>query len=216
MGRVPGPEFLLAFTVAAVLIIVAPGPSVLFVVSRALAYGRRVAVTTAAGGAAGSFLLAAAVAVGIGAVVEASAVAYLLIKLVGAGYLIYLGVRAIRHRRAIRTALERPAAAPLSDRRTWWEGFVVGVTNPKTAVFFAAVLPQFVDRSAGPATPQMLLLGAIFAGIALGSDIGYGVAAGAVRSWFARSARRLDLVGGVAGLTMVGLGVSLAVTGRPD
>lgn len=209
----PTIELLLGFTVAAVLIVVAPGPSVLFVVSRALAYGRRVAVTTAVGGAVGSFVLAVAVAVGVGAVVETSTVAYTTIKLAGAGYLIYLGVRAIRHRKAIREAFARPAA-PLSDRRTWWEGFVVGVTNPKTAVFLAAVLPQFVDRSGGPASLQMVVLGAIFTVIAVVSDTVYGVTAGTVRAWFARSTRRLELIGGVAGLTMVGLGVGLAFSGR--
>lgn len=212
----PAPELLLTFLVAAVLIILAPGPSVLFVISRALAYGRRVAITTAAGGAAGTFVLAAAVAAGVGAVVQASAVAYTTIKLAGAGYLVYLGVQAIRHRRALREAFEQATAGPLSDRRTWWEGFVVGVTNPKTAVFLAAVLPQFVTPTSAPPGLQMLLLGAVFAGIALVSDTGYAILAGAARAWFARSARRLELVGGVAGLTMVGLGVGLAVTGRKD
>lgn len=211
----PAPELLIGFTAAAFLIIVVPGPSVLFVISRALAYGRRAAVTTAIGGAAGSFVLAAAVAVGIGTIVQTSAIAYTVIKLIGAAYLVYLGIQAIRHRRAIREAFER-RASPLSDRRTWWEGFVVGVTNPKSAVFFAAVLPQFVDRAAGHPSLQMLLLGAIFTAIAMLSDSLYGVGAGAVRAWFARSARRLDLVGGIAGLTMVGLGLGLAITGRKD
>jgi threonine/homoserine/homoserine lactone efflux protein len=212
---VPAPEYLIGFTVAAFLIIIVPGPSVLFVVSRALAYGRRAAVTTAIGGAAGSFVNAAAVAVGVGAIVQTSAVAYTTIKLIGAAYLVYLGIRAIRHRRAIREAFERQAS-PVSDRRTWWEGFVVGVTNPKSAVFFAAVLPQFIDRSAGHATLQMLLLGAVFTAIAVFSDSLYGVTAGAVRAWFARSTRRLDLIGGTAGLTMVGLGLGLAFTSRKD
>jgi threonine/homoserine/homoserine lactone efflux protein len=212
--RMPAPELLIGFAIAALLIIIVPGPSVLFVISRALAYGRRTAVTTAVGGAAGSFTTAAAVAVGIGAIVQTSAIAYTVIKVVGAGYLIYLGIRAIRHRRAIREAFERQAS-PLSGRRTWWEGYVVGVTNPKSAVFFAAVLPQFIDRSAA-AHPslQMLVLGAIFTLIAVCSDALYGVAAGAVRDWFARSTRRLELVGGVAGLTMVGLGLGLAFTDR--
>jgi threonine/homoserine/homoserine lactone efflux protein len=209
----PPPELLATFSVAALLLIIVPGPQVLFVVSRALAYGRRTAVTTAIGGAAGSFVTAAAVAVGIGAIVQTSAIAYTVIKLVGAAYLVYLGIRAIRHRRAIREALERQAG-PLSGRRTWWEGFMVGVTNPKSAVFFAAVLPQFVDRSAGHPSLQMLVLGAVFTLIAMLSDALYGVAAGAVRAWFARSARRLELVGGVAGLTMVGLGLGLAFTDR--
>lgn len=211
----PAPELLAAFAAAAFLIIIVPGPSVLFVVSRALAYGRRVAVITVAGNTAGAFVLAAAVAVGVGAIVASSAVAYTAIRLAGAAYLVYLGVRAIRNRRAIREAFERQAS-PLTDRRTWWEGFVVGVTNPKAAVFFAAVLPQFVDRSAGHASLQMLVLSAVFAVIAFASDGAYGVLAGAVRDWFARSTRRLDLVGGAAGLTMIGLGVGLAVAGRKD
>jgi threonine/homoserine/homoserine lactone efflux protein len=212
---VPPADLLFAFAIASFLLIVMPGPSVLFVVSRALAYGRRVALATVAGNTAGAFLLAVAVAVGVGTVVQTSTVAFHAIKLVGAAYLIYLGVRAIRHRRAIRQALER-RARPLSDRRTWWEGFVVGVTNPKTAVFFAAVLPQFVERSAGHAVVQMLVLGAVFGLIALVSDAGYGLAASAVRRWFAGSARRVELVGGAAGLTMVGVGVSLALTGRRE
>ena len=211
----PPADLLFAFAIVSFLLIVVPGPSVLFVVSRALAYGRRVALTTVAGNTVGVFLLAAAVAVGVGAVVHASAVAFHVIKLVGAAYLVYLGIRAIRQRRAIRQALER-RARPLSDRRTWWEGFVVGVTNPKTAVFFAAVLPQFVERSAGHAAVQMLVLGAIFGLIALVCDGGYGLAASAARRWFVRSARRAELVGGAAGLTMVGLGVSLALTGRRE
>lgn len=209
----PAPELLIGFAIAAFLIIIVPGPSVLFVISRALAYGRRTAVMTAVGGAAGSFCTAAAVAIGIGAIVQTSAIAYTVIKFLGAAYLVYLGIRAIRHRRAIREALERQAS-PLSGRRTWWEGFVVGVTNPKSAVFFAAVLPQFVDRSAGHPSLQMLVLGAIFTVIAVASDALYGVAAGTVRSWFARSTRRLELIGGMAGLTMVGLGLGLAFTDR--
>lgn len=100
--------------------------------------------------------------------------------------------------------------------RTLVQGFVVGVTNPKTVVFFAAILPQFVDTSAGHASLQMVVLGAVFAAIALAMDSVRGVAGGAVRSWFVRSARRFHLVGGAAGLTMVGLGVGLAVSGRTD
>lgn len=211
----PQADVLLAFALASFVLVVVPGPSVLFVVSRALAYGRRVALMTVAGNTAGVFLLSAAGAVGIGTIVHTSAVAYHTIRLVGAAYLIFLGIQAIRHRRAIREAFARQAT-PVSGRRTWWEGFVVGVTNPKGAVFFAAVLPQFVDRSAGHPSLQMLTLSAIAALIALISDSGYGVAASAVRAWFARPTRRLDLVGGAAGLTMVGLGIGLAVAGRRD
>lgn len=211
----PSPDRLLAFTLASFVLIVIPGPSVLFAISRALAYGRRVALATVVGGAAGSFTAAMAVAVGIGAIVQTSAVVYTAIKLAGGAYLVYLGVQAIRHRKALREAFEAQAA-PISGGRTVVQGFIVGVTNPKTVVYFAAILPQFVDPSGGHASLQMVLMGAIFAVMALALDSVWSVAAGTVRSWFARSARRLDLVGGAAGLTMVGLGVGLALNGRKD
>jgi threonine/homoserine/homoserine lactone efflux protein len=211
----PSTDHLVAFAIASFILIVIPGPSVLFTVSRALAYGRKVALTTVLGGAAGSFTAAAAVAVGVGAIVQTSAVVYSVIKFAGAGYLIFLGVQAIRHRRALRAAFEA-RADPIGRGRTLVQGFIVGVTNPKTVVFFAAILPQFVDPGTGQVGVQMVVLGAVFAVMALAMDSVWGVTAGAVRSWFARSARRLDLVGGAAGLTMVGLGVGLAVNGRKD
>ncbi|MEU4780774.1 LysE family translocator [Micromonospora sp. NPDC023633] len=211
----PSPDRLAAFALASFVLIVIPGPSVIFAISRALAYGRRAALTTVVGGAVGSFTAATAVGFGIGAIIQTSAVIYTAIKLAGAAYLIYLGVQAIRHRRALREALETQAA-PIGGGRTLLQGFIVGVTNPKTVVFFAAILPQFVDPSAGHVSLQMVVLGAVFAVIALAMDAVWCVAAGTVRSWFARSAKRLDLVGGAAGLTMVGLGVGLAVSGRKD
>lgn len=209
----PPLDHLAALALAAFVLIVIPGPSVLFAVSRALAYGRRAALATVIGGALGSLVLSVAVAVGVGAVVQASAAVYTAIQLAGAAYLVYLGIQAIRHRRQLREALDAPAA-PLGERRTVIEGFLVNLTNPKTIVFFAAVLPQFVDPAAGHVTAQMVVLGAVVAAIGLAMDSVWSVAAGAVRTWFARSPRRLDAVGGAAGLTMVGLGVGLAVTGR--
>jgi threonine/homoserine/homoserine lactone efflux protein len=100
--------------------------------------------------------------------------------------------------------------------RTLWEGFGVGVANPKTIVFFAAVLPQFVDPDQGHVVGQMLLLGLIFNCIALASDSVWGLGASVARDWFARSPRRLAAVGRVGGLSMIGLGVSVAMTGRKD
>jgi threonine/homoserine/homoserine lactone efflux protein len=206
---------MLAFSLASLLLLAIPGPSVLFTISRALAYGRKVALTSVAGGAVGSFTSAVAVAAGIGAIVQTSAVVYTAIKLVGAAYIVYLGIQAIRHRKRLREAFEARVDA-LSGRRSWLQGFVVGATNPKSAVFFAAVLPQFVDPAAGNASLQMVVFGGIFAVLAFPSDAVWATVAGAVRSWFGRSARRLDLVGGAAGLTMVGLGIGLAVNGRKD
>lgn len=211
----PPADRLAAFALASFVLIVIPGPAVLFAVSRALAYGRTVALKTVVGGALGSLTLAMAVAFGIGAIVETSVVVYTVIKFAGAAYLVYLGFQAVRHRRGLREAFAA-RAEPISGGRTVLQGFLVGVTNPKTVVFFAAILPQFVDRQAGHANVQMLVLGALFAAMALIMDSVWGMAAGTVRAWFARSARRLDLVGGAAGLTMVGLGVGLAVSGRKD
>lgn len=144
----PSPDRLAAFALAAFVLIVIPGPSVLFAISRALAYGRRAALTTVVGGALGSFTAATAVAVGIGALVQTSAVIYTVIKFAGAAYLIFLGVQAVRHRRALREAFEA-RAAPIGDRRTLVQGFVVGVTNPKTVVFFAAILRSSSTRPPG-------------------------------------------------------------------
>lgn len=206
---------LLEFAVVSFLLIVVPGPSVLFVVGRALAHGRRTALTTVLGNTLGAFVLVAAVAVGIGTVVERSAAVFLGLKLAGAAYLVYLGVKALRHRGSLREAFAGQGRAR-GGWRTLWEGFTVGVTNPKTIVFFAAVLPQFVDRSHGHVATQMLLLGLVFNLIALASDSVWGLIASTARAWFARSPRRLSMVGGVGGLTMIGLGVTVAVTGRKD
>ncbi|QKW23774.1 LysE family translocator [Kitasatospora sp. NA04385] len=206
---------LLAFAAMSFLLIVIPGPSVLFVIGRALAQGRRAALTTVAGNSTGAYALVVAVAFGVGAVVERSVLLFTLLKLAGAGYLVFLGVRAWRERGSLRAAFSEAGAAR-GGLRTFWEGFTVGVTNPKTIVFFAAVLPQFVDRDQGRVPAQMLLLGLVFNLIAVVSDMAWGLVAATARGWFARSPRRLSLVGGVGGIAMIGLGVTVAATGRKD
>jgi threonine/homoserine/homoserine lactone efflux protein len=220
----PPPDRLLAFVVASVVLVLIPGPSVLFVVGRALAHGRRAALGSVAGNAAGVAVLVVLVALGLGPVVERSVVVYTAIKLAGAAYLVYLGVRAWRGRGGLGRALTAPGtdagpgvgADPVPGGRVLRQGFVVGLTNPKTLVFFAAVLPQFVDPAAGRVPLQMLLLGLGFVVLAMILDSGWGLAAGRARDWFARSPGRLRAVGGTGGLLMIGLGVGLAVTGRKD
>ncbi|MEU3496827.1 LysE family translocator [Kitasatospora cineracea] len=206
---------LLAFAAMSSLLIVIPGPSVLFVIGRALAQGRRAALTTVAGNTTGAYALVVAVAFGVGAVVERSVLLFTLLKLAGAAYLVFLGVRAWPERGSLRAAFSAAGAAR-SGLRTFWEGFTVGVTNPKTIVFFAAVLPQFVDRGQGRVPAQMLLLGLVFNLIAVVSDMAWGLVAATARDWFARSPQRLSLVGGVGGIAMIGLGVTVAATGRKD
>jgi len=206
---------LLAFALISFVLIIVPGPNVLFVISRSLMLGRAAGVGTAAGGQIGVYLQVVAVAFGVGALVERSVAIFTVIKLAGAAYLVYLGVQAIRHRGSLREALE-VAAQPRSLARILWDGIAVGATNPKVIVFFAAVLPQFVNRSAGHVQVQMLLLGSVFLAIAVVCDSSWALAAGTARSWLARSPRRLEMIGGAGGLAMIGIGASLALTGRKD
>jgi threonine/homoserine/homoserine lactone efflux protein len=205
----------LAYAVASAILIVIPGPSVLFTVGRALAYGRRTALATVCGNVAGNYLVATCVAFGLGSLVQRSAQVFLAVKLAGALYLVWLGVQAIRKRATLAEAFS-PTAPARSDRRAVREGFVVGVTNPKAFILFGAVLPQFVDRTAGDVPVQMLLLALISVAIGLVSDSTWAVAAGGLRAWFARSPRRFALVGGAGGLAMIGVGVTVAVTGRAN
>jgi threonine/homoserine/homoserine lactone efflux protein len=206
---------LLAFALISFVLIVVPGPNVLFVISRSLMLGRAAGVGSAVGGQIGVYTQVAAVALGVGAVVERSVALFTVIKLGGAAYLMFLGVQAVRHRRSLGAALHDEAGQK-SIGAILRDGFVVGVSNPKAIVFFAAVLPQFVDRSAGHVPLQMLLLGTVFAAIAVLCDSTWAVAAGTARAWIARSPRRLELVGGTGGLVMIGIGASLALTGGKD
>jgi threonine/homoserine/homoserine lactone efflux protein len=211
----PSSGHLVAFALISFALIIVPGPNVLFVISRSLMLGRAAGVGTAVGGQIGVYLQVTAVAFGVGALVERSVAVFTVIKLAGAVYLVYLGVQAIRHRHALAAALEVPVeprrlAAILRD------GIAVGATNPKSIVFFAAVLPQFVNRPAGHIAGQMLLLGALFITIAVFCDSAWALLAATVRGWLTRSPRRLELIGGAGGLTMIGIGLTLALTGRRD
>jgi threonine/homoserine/homoserine lactone efflux protein len=211
----PPTDRLVTFLVTAFVIIVIPGPSVLFTVGRALTVGRRGALVTLAGNAVGVYLQVVAVAVGVGAIVERSAQVYTAIKFVGAAYLVYLGVQAFRHRHELSAALARPEIFGRAPRQ-FLDGLLVGMANPKTIVFFTVAMPQFTDRTGGHVPLQLLVLGGFFAVIALLSDSIWALVAGTARMWFARSPRRLAAIGGAGGLAIVGLGVTVAVTGRKD
>jgi len=204
---------LAAFALASLILIAIPGPSVLFVISRAVVLGRRAALATVLGNCAGVYVQVAAVALGIGVILERSAALYNTIKLAGAAYLVWLGVKTFRNRRALALSLGEPAP-PKSDRRILREGFVVGLTNPKAAVFFAAILPQFTDPSLGHVPLQMLLLGVVFIAIAIVLDGAWALVAGTARERLTASPRRLEAIGGAGGVVLVSLGLGLAVTGR--
>ena len=205
-------ENLLAFTLAALVLIIIPGPSVLFTIGRALALGRMGGLLSVLGNALGLLPVVGLVALGVGGIVARSVVLFTIVKVVGALYLMYLGVQAIRHRRRSAEAAIS-GAAPRSAWRQLGEGFVVGVTNPKTIAFFVAVLPQFVDLDAGSVPLQMIQLGLIFFVIALMSDAVWALAAAGARTWFGKSPKRIEALTATGGGLMIGLGGVLLLTG---
>jgi threonine/homoserine/homoserine lactone efflux protein len=207
---VPSSSQWLAYAIASLIFVELPGPSLLFTLGRALSVGRRQAQLSAIGNAIGQLVQVLAVVLGLGALVAASATAYTVLKLAGAAYVVWLGVRAIRHRADARIAMTRPHAPGRRDHpvRT---GIVVGVTNPKTIVFFAAFLPQFTDPGHA-AVPQLLVLGVPFCVLAATSDCLWATLAGRAREWFSRRPQRLDRLGAVGGVMMIGMGLALATT----
>ena len=210
----PTLEAVLAFAAASAILIAIPGPSVLFVIGRSLSLGRRGGLMSVLGNELGALPLVVAVAFGVGSVVAESIVLFTAAKVLGGAYLVYLGVQAIRHRsEGFDDAADGAGVAPAS-----WsvlrQGFIVGVTNPKTIVFFVAALPQFVDFHAGYVPVQLMVLGLVFTLVALTFDSVWALLAGTAREWFARSPRRLATVRGAGGGMMIGLGTSLVVTGN--
>ena len=199
----------IAFVIASILFIQVPGPSLLFTIGRALTVGRREALLSVVGNGVGVMTQVLLVALGLGAVVAASTTVYTVIKVVGAAYVIWLGLQAIRHRGGARQALESQVTA--HHGHALRIGFVVGLTNPKTILFFVAFLPQFTAPAAGHVAVQMAALGLAFGVMAICSDSLWAVLAGKARDWFAREPKRLDRLGAAGGAMMVGLGAALLV-----
>ncbi|MEC3914930.1 LysE family translocator [Nocardia sp. CDC160] len=202
-----------AFGVAALILIVIPGPNVMFTVGRALALGRRAAVLSVVGTGMGTTVCLVGASLGLGALLMAWAMLFLAVKIAGAVYLIFLGAMAIRERRKLSEALR----GPLPDgtaRRVVRQGFLVGVTNPKTVVFFAAVLPQFAVPSAGWLPVQFLIIGACFPVLQVLSDAVWAVGAASAREWFARSPKRVEAVGATGGVMIIGVGTTMAFSGN--
>jgi threonine/homoserine/homoserine lactone efflux protein len=205
---------LVAFVLASFVIIVIPGPSVLFVIGRSLTLGRRAGLLSVLGNEAGVVPVVFAVAFGVGAIVEASIVLFTIIKVAGACYLAYLGIQAIRHRKDNLAKATEAKPRSASSGRVFLQGFIVGVTNPKSLVFFIAVLPQFVNRTASSIQWQFVALGLIFVLIALLSDSIWAIMAGSARNWFATNPKRMSRLSAVGGGMMIGLSGVLLLTGN--
>ncbi|CAM3310412.1 LysE family translocator [Nocardioides dubius] len=206
---------LLGFTATAFVVIVIPGPSVVFTIGRALAHGRAVALATVLGNALGLAVVLVLVAAGLGAVVTTSALAFTVLKVVGAAYLIWLGIQAIAHRKEFHPEQAGATATARITRATAIrQGFIVGVSNPKSFLLFAALLPQFVSPDAGSTTAAMLVLGSVALLLALASDSLWALLASALRDWFTRSPARASGVGIAGGSAMISLGIGLLFSRR--
>ena len=201
------PSRIWEYCIAAVVIVLAPGPSVLFVIARAIAWGRATAVATVIGNVTGAFTLSVVVAVGLGPILQRSEIAFISVQVLGGLYLVYLGITAIKHSQIHANDITNQGDIRPSKWRSMREGFWVGALNPKGMVFFAAILPQFVDREAGNITSQLILMGAIFALLALFFDSGWGILAGTIRNWLATELKRLVLMRMTGGVVMIILGL---------
>ena len=210
------PSRLIEYIIAAMIIILAPGPSVLFVIARAIAWGRRVAVFTVAGNVTGAFFLSSLVAFGLGPILSRSDLAYSAVQWGGGIYLVYLGIVAIKARKIAAADMKSQGSVVPTFWRSARDGFWVGALNPKGLVFYAAVLPQFVDIERGNVTGQLLLLGALFSILAFISDGSWGLLAGTARAWLASDEKRLELLRVIGGCVMIILGLLVIASALRD
>jgi threonine/homoserine/homoserine lactone efflux protein len=203
------PTRITEYLIAAIIIIIAPGPSVLFVIARAVSWGRKISVLTVAGNVTGSFVLSTLVALGLGPILQRWHIAYVAVQWGGGLYLIYLGIEAIRQRAVHAADMTNQGPVAPSIRKSIRDGFWVGVLNPKAIVFFAAVLPQFVDIDGGHVTSQLIFMGLVFCVLAFISDGSWGLLAGTARAWLATDNRRLERLRGFGGTIMIILGLAV-------
>ena len=197
------------FVLASVAIILVPGPSVMFVIARAVAWGRLTAWLTALGNALGMLLLSVFIAVGLGPLLQRSELLLIVVQVLGGIYLIYLGIDALRHRQAHADDMVKVEEVKPSNYQILRQGFTVGVLNPKALVFFSAVFPQFVDPAVGSITIQLLIFGAIFTALALMLDGTWGILVGSSRDWFVTSKSRLVTLRTIGGVVMMALGIGV-------
>jgi threonine/homoserine/homoserine lactone efflux protein len=200
---------LAVFMAASLALAVVPGPAVLYIVAQSVDQGRLAGLVSALGIGAGGLVHVIAATIGLSSLLASSATAFTVVKYAGAGYLVLLGIRRLLTQEQIGEEILRP---PRARRRIFVDGVVVNVLNPKTALFFLAFLPQFVDPGKGAATVQILLLGLIFVAIALCSDSLWALGAGTLGAWLRRSRSYLGVKRWVTGTVFVGLGLSTART----
>jgi threonine/homoserine/homoserine lactone efflux protein len=199
------------FAVAAILLLLTPGPAVLYIVARSVEQGRIAGLASVCGIATGTLVHVLAAALGLSAVLASSALAFAVVKYAGAFYLIYIGVRRLKRADAPAAQIDLPRR---SLGRLYRDGFVVNLLNPKTALFFLAFLPQFVDPSRGAVASQIAFLGLLFTLMGMTSDALYALVAGTAGRWVKRNDRYLRWERYVTGSVFVGLGLTAAFVGN--
>ena len=199
------------FVLASVAIILVPGPSVMFVIARAVAWGRLTALLTALGNALGMLLLSVFIAVGLGPLLQRYELLLIVVQVLGGMYLIHLGIDAWRHKQEHADDMVKIEEVKPSNYQILRQGFTVGALNPKALIFFSAVFPQFVDPDVGSITIQLLIFGAIFTALALILDGTWGVLVGSSRDWFVTSRKRLVFLRTVGAVVMMALGVGVMI-----
>ena len=199
------------FVLASVAIILVPGPSVMFVIARAVAWGRLTALLTALGNALGMLLLSVFIAVGLGPLLQRYELLLIVVQVLGGMYLIHLGIDAWRHKQEHADDMVKIEEVKPINYQILRQGFTVGALNPKALVFFSAVFPQFVDPDVGSITIQLLIFGAIFTALALLLDGTWGVLVGSSRDWFVTSRNRLVFLRTVGAVVMMALGVGVMI-----
>ena len=202
---------LLAFSGAALLLLIVPGPAVMYIVTRSATQGRTAGLVSVLGIHVGTMVHVVAAVIGLSAVLAASATAFTAVKLAGAVYLVWLGIQALRSSGDGVGPVTAARAASL--RRIFVDGIVLNILNPKTALFFLSFVPQFIDTGGSATTSQLLLLSAIFIGLGLVTDGAYAVAGGWVGTRLRRSARVRRRASIGAGVTYLGLGAITAASG---
>jgi threonine/homoserine/homoserine lactone efflux protein len=212
MSLLPGGPLLAAFLAASLVLAVTPGPGVLYIVTRSIAQGRRSGLASVAGVALGNFGNAIGASVGLAALFALSSLAFSVVKYAGALYLIYLGIQALLRPPRVGPSNE---PEPHSPYRVFRDGFVVALLNPKTAMFFAAFLPQFIQDDGSPIA-QSIALGALFVLIAASTDTAYALAASAIAPTLSRGTSLQSAGRWLGGCVFIALGVLSAVSGaRP-
>lgn len=202
---------LLLFVAMTVLICIVPGPDMLYIISRSTGQGRSAGVISCLGIATGGLLQTTAVALGISGIFLVVPFAYEIIKYIGAAYLVYLGIRFIINREELQASSHDKKA---DFRKTFFQGSLTTLLNPKVALFYVAFLPQFVDPARGHVSLQLLILGLLFNITGLAVDASIALLASLLGSWLKRRSRAAKIVPWVAGSVLVGLGVRLAFSGR--